>query len=50
MGSTMIEENVVSSAGTAHSMNEPQIVAAIQDAGFTPQRRDMTYATRTNPA
>jgi cyclic dehypoxanthinyl futalosine synthase len=49
MGSTMIEENVVSAAGTVHSMNEPQIVAAIHDAGFTARRRDMTYATRTNP-
>jgi cyclic dehypoxanthinyl futalosine synthase len=43
MGSTMIEENVVSSAGTVHHMNEPEIVAAIRDAGFTPRRRDMVY-------
>ena len=43
MGSTMIEENVVSSAGTVHHMNEPEIVAAIRDAGFTPRRRDMIY-------
>ncbi len=49
MGSTMIEENVVSAAGTVHSMNEPQIVTAIRDAGFTPRRRDMTYAQRTDP-
>ena len=49
MGSTMIEENVVSSAGTAHKMNEPEIVAAIRDAGFTPRRRDMTYARRFEP-
>jgi cyclic dehypoxanthinyl futalosine synthase len=49
MGSTMIEENVVSAAGTVHSMNEPEIVAAIRDAGFIPQRRDMTYASRTDP-
>ena len=50
MGSTMIEENVVSSAGTAHSMNEQQIVAAIRDAGFIAKRRDMTYRQRMEPA
>ena len=50
MGSTMIEENVVSSAGTVFEMGEPQIVAAILDAGFTPKRRDMTYSQRLEPA
>lgn len=49
MGSTMIEENVVSAAGTAHVMHEPQIVAAILDAGFQPKRRDMTYSQRLAP-
>ena len=49
MGSTMIEENVVASAGTAHSMNEPAIVAAIRDAGFTAKRRNMTYEERYEP-
>ena len=49
MGSTMIEENVVSSAGTAYEMNEPEIVRAIRDAGFTAKRRDMTYAERFEP-
>jgi cyclic dehypoxanthinyl futalosine synthase len=43
MGSTMIEENVVSSAGTVHHMNEPEIVAAVKDAGFVPMRRNMLY-------
>jgi len=43
MGSTMIEENVVSAAGTVHHMNEPEIVAAVKDAGFTPVRRNMLY-------
>ena len=43
MGSTMIEENVVASAGTVHRMLEPEIVAAIRDAGFVPMRRDMRY-------
>jgi cyclic dehypoxanthinyl futalosine synthase len=50
MGSTMLEENVVSAAGTAHQMLEPQIVAAIRDAGFVPRRRNMTYAERLDPA
>jgi cyclic dehypoxanthinyl futalosine synthase len=48
-GSTMLEENVVSAAGTVHQMNEPEIVAAIRDAGLTPKRRDMTYALRAEP-
>ncbi len=43
MGSTMIEENVVSAAGTVHHMHEPEIVAAIRDAGFMPIRRNMRY-------
>ncbi|ANM29810.1 hypothetical protein ABI59_09810 [Acidobacteria bacterium Mor1] len=50
MGSTMIEENVVAAAGTVHRMNEPEIVAAVQDAGFVAKRRDMTYAERLEPA
>ena len=50
MGSTMIEENVVSAAGTVHSMNEPEIVAAIRDAGLTPKRRNMTYRRLSEPA
>ena len=43
MGSTMIEENVVSAAGTVHHMNEPEIVAAVKDAGYVPMRRNMLY-------
>ncbi len=43
MGSTMIEENVVSAAGTVHAMDEPAIVAAIQDAGLVAMRRNMRY-------
>jgi cyclic dehypoxanthinyl futalosine synthase len=50
MGSTMIEENVVSAAGTVHAMNEREIVAAIRDAGFVPRRRDMTYRRLSEPA
>jgi cyclic dehypoxanthinyl futalosine synthase len=43
MGSTMIEENVVSAAGTTFKMDEPEIVRVIQDAGFVPMRRNMQY-------
>jgi cyclic dehypoxanthinyl futalosine synthase len=50
MGSTMLEENVVSAAGTAFQMNEPEIVAAIRDAGYSPKRRDMTYSRLSEPA
>jgi len=40
-GSTMMEENVVASAGVSFRMSEEEIVATIRDAGFTPARRPM---------
>ena len=43
MGSTMMEENVVRAAGTAHCLNEEDIRRIIIDGGFTPQRRNMRY-------
>jgi 2-iminoacetate synthase ThiH len=43
MGSTMIEENVVSSAGVAYRMSSPEIRALIEAAGFTPLQRDFFY-------
>ncbi|HEU5360809.1 MAG TPA: cyclic dehypoxanthinyl futalosine synthase [Candidatus Deferrimicrobiaceae bacterium] len=39
-GSTMMEENVVASAGVAFRMSEEEIVATIRDAGFHPRRRE----------
>lgn len=39
-GSTMMEENVVASAGVAFRMSEEEIVAVIRDAGFRPMRRE----------
>lgn len=43
-GSTMIEENVVSSAGsTEDCMTEEAIRSHIGGAGFTPQKRDSSY-------
>jgi len=43
MGSTMIEENVVSAAGTTFCMSSEQIERSIRECGFTPQRRNVLY-------
>jgi cyclic dehypoxanthinyl futalosine synthase len=43
MGSVMMEENVVSSAGTTHCLNEAEICRLIRDAGFVPAQRDNRY-------
>jgi cyclic dehypoxanthinyl futalosine synthase len=43
MGSLMIEENVVSSAGTVHHLTLDQIKRAIREAGFIPRQRDVFY-------
>jgi cyclic dehypoxanthinyl futalosine synthase len=43
-GSTMMEENVVASAGVSFRMSEAEIVATIRDAGFTPAHRPGTGA------
>ena len=42
-GSVMIEENVVSAAGTTFQMDAEEVERHIRDAGFTPSRRDMKY-------
>ena len=42
-GSLMIEENVVSAAGTTHGATLDEIVRHIRDAGFTPARRQQDY-------
>lgn len=42
-GGTMLEENVVSAAGTRFPMSIAGIESAIRDAGFTPARRNMHY-------
>ena len=43
MGSTMLEENVVSQAGATFRMNEQAIRRVIEDLGFAPRRRNMVY-------
>jgi cyclic dehypoxanthinyl futalosine synthase len=43
MGSLMIEENVVSSAGTVHHLSLDQIKSAIRESGFIPRQRNVFY-------
>jgi len=43
MGSVMMEENVVSSAGTTYCLNEPVLCRLIRDAGYVPAQRDNAY-------
>lgn len=46
MGSIMIEENVVSSAGANNRFDAEGIQQAIREAGFTPRLRDQLYHLR----
>src|SRR3974390_2459438 len=43
MGSLMIEENVVSSAGTVYYLSREQIKHAIREAGYIPRQRNVFY-------
>ncbi|MCK4871401.1 MAG: radical SAM protein [Phycisphaerales bacterium] len=43
LGSVMMEENVVSAAGTTYCMSEPVLCRLIRGAGFTPAQRDNEY-------
>jgi len=43
MGSLMLEENVVSSAGTCYSVNRGEMVRMIEGAGFAPWQRNNIY-------
>src|SRR5947208_15524938 len=45
VGSIMIEENVVSAAGTHYSATEEELRRLIRDAGFVPKQRDTLYRT-----
>jgi cyclic dehypoxanthinyl futalosine synthase len=42
-GQVMIEENVVSAAGTTFTMDSEEVERHIRDAGFQPSRRNMRY-------
>ncbi len=46
-GSTMLEENVVSAAGTSYTneVDLPNMLRLIRDAGYQPQRRDTRYGS-----
>ena len=43
MGSVMMEENVVSAAGTTYCLSEEVLCHLIRDAGFTPAQRNNRY-------
>ncbi len=43
MGSLMIEENVVSSAGTVYHLSLEQMRSAIREAGYVPRQRNVFY-------
>ncbi len=45
LGSTMMEENVVSSAGAAYSMAKDEMIHLIRDVGETPAVRNTAYKT-----
>jgi len=49
MGSLMIEENVVASAGTSFRTSEEEIRRAIRRAGYVPRRRNVLYQLREDP-
>jgi cyclic dehypoxanthinyl futalosine synthase len=43
LGSTMMEENVVSAAGAANSMNQAEMIELIRDVGENPAKRNTAY-------
>jgi cyclic dehypoxanthinyl futalosine synthase len=43
MGSLMIEENVVSAAGTVHHLSLEEIKRSIREAGYIPRQRNVFY-------
>ena len=49
MGSIMIEENVVSSAGAHNEFDAEGIQRAIREAGFVPRLRNQLYELREYP-
>ncbi|MGP1579646.1 MAG: dehypoxanthine futalosine cyclase [Wolinella sp.] len=43
LGSTMMEENVVSAAGVSNRMNEEEMIMLIRDIGESPAKRNTAY-------
>lgn len=50
MGSLMIEENVVSSAGTVYHLTLEQIKGAIRELGYVPRQRNVFYQLIDEPS
>jgi cyclic dehypoxanthinyl futalosine synthase len=50
MGSIMIEENVVSAAGTRYKMSQEEMERLITSAGYTPRQRTNLYERFVEPA
>jgi 2-iminoacetate synthase ThiH len=48
MGSIMIEENVVSAAGTSYRMSQEEMEHLITAAGFQPRQRTNLYERRVS--
>jgi cyclic dehypoxanthinyl futalosine synthase len=49
-GSLMMEENVVSAAGTTYRTTLDEIERLIRDAGYQPRRRRQDYSVIQEPA
>ncbi len=49
MGSLMIEENVVSAAGTVHHLSLDDIRGSIRECGYVPRRRNVFYQLLEEP-
>jgi cyclic dehypoxanthinyl futalosine synthase len=49
IGSTMIEENVISKAGANHKATEEMLVNVIREEGFTPVKRKADYTRLATP-
>jgi cyclic dehypoxanthinyl futalosine synthase len=45
VGSIMIEENVISTAGASHAATQDDLIELIKQAGFVPAQRDTLYQT-----
>lgn len=50
MGSIMIEENVVSAAGTSYCMSQQEMEHLIREAGFEPRQRTNLYERFVEPS
>ncbi len=48
-GQTMMEENVVSAAGTSHALDAMEICRLIRNAGYTPRLRNAYYEDMGDP-